>query len=80
MVSSGLATKSGPTLATLGTLARQAPQSMRFPRQEHWSGVPFPSPGDLPDPGGNQFLRPGQADSSPIEPPGMPPPQTRVGE
>ena len=30
---------------------RQAPLPMRFPRQEYWSGSPFPSPGDLPDPG-----------------------------
>ena len=29
----------------------QAPLSMGFPRQEYWSGLPFPSPGDLPDPG-----------------------------
>ena len=29
----------------------QAPLSIRFPRQEYWSGLPFPSPGDLPDPG-----------------------------
>ena len=29
----------------------QAPLSMGFPRQEHWSGLPFPSAGDLPDPG-----------------------------
>ena len=29
---------------------RQAPMSMGFPRQEYWSGLPFPSPGDLPDP------------------------------
>ena len=29
----------------------QAPLSMRFPRQEYWSGLSFPSPGDLPDPG-----------------------------
>ena len=29
----------------------QAPLSMAFPRQEYWSGLPFPSPGDLPDPG-----------------------------
>ena len=28
-----------------------APLSMEFPRQEHWSGLPFPTPGDLPDPG-----------------------------
>ena len=33
------------------TIACQAPLSMEFPRQEHWSGLPFPSPGDLPDPG-----------------------------
>ena len=33
------------------TVAHQAPLSMRFSRQEHWSGLPFPSPGDLPDPG-----------------------------
>ena len=32
-------------------VARQAPQSMEFSRQEYWSGLPFPSPGDLPDPG-----------------------------
>ena len=33
------------------TLALQAPLSMGSPRQEHWSGLPVPSPGDLPDPG-----------------------------
>ena len=33
------------------TVARQAPLSMGFPRQEYWSGLPFPSPGDLSDPG-----------------------------
>ena len=33
------------------TVACQAPLSMGFPRQEHWSGLPFPPPGDLPDPG-----------------------------
>ena len=38
-------------LATLWTIAHQAPQSMGFSRQEYWSGLPFPSPGDLPDPG-----------------------------
>ena len=32
-------------------LARQAPLSMGFSRQEYWGGLPFPSPGDLPDPG-----------------------------
>ena len=37
--------------ATPWTVARQAPLSMGFSRQEYWSGLPFPSPGDLPDPG-----------------------------
>ena len=36
---------------TLGTVAHQAPLSMAFSRQEHWSGLPFPTPGDLLDPG-----------------------------
>ena len=36
---------------TLWTVAYQAPPSMGFSRQEYWSGLPFPSPGDLPDPG-----------------------------
>ena len=33
------------------TVAHQAPLSKGFSRQEHWSGLPFPPPGDLPDPG-----------------------------
>ena len=33
------------------TIARQAPLSMGFPRQEYWNGLPFSSPGDFPDPG-----------------------------
>ena len=37
--------------ATPWTAKRQAPLSIGFYRQEHWSGVPFPPPGDLPDPG-----------------------------
>ena len=37
--------------ATPWTVAYQASQSMGFSRQDYWSGVPFPSPGDLPDPG-----------------------------
>ena len=37
--------------ATPWTVAYQASQSMGFSKQEYWSGVPFPSPGDLPDPG-----------------------------
>ena len=37
--------------ATPWTVARQAPLTVDFPRQEYWSGEPFPSPGDLPQPG-----------------------------
>ena len=37
--------------ATPRTVARQAPLSIRFPRQEYWRGLLFPAPGDLPDPG-----------------------------
>ena len=40
-----------PLCATPWTEARQAPLSMGFSRKEHWSGLPFPSPGDLPDSG-----------------------------
>ena len=39
------------TFATPGTIACQASLSMIFSRQEDWGGLPFPSPGDLPDPG-----------------------------
>ena len=39
------------SLATPWTVARQDPLSMRFPRQEHWSGLPLSSPGDLPNSG-----------------------------
>ena len=38
-------------LVTPWAVAHQASQSMGFSRQEYWSGLPFPSPGDLPDPG-----------------------------
>ena len=37
--------------ATLRTVAHQSPLSMEFSRQEYWSGLPFPLPGDLPEPG-----------------------------
>ena len=36
---------------TTWAVTHQAPLSMRFPRSEYWSGLPFPSPGDLPNPG-----------------------------
>ena len=47
----GLVAKSCPTLTTLWTVAHQAPLSMGFSRPEYWSGLPFPTPGDLPNPG-----------------------------
>ena len=47
------------------TVAPQAPSSTGFPRHEYWSGLPFPSPGDLPDAGGLCRL---QADSLPVSP------------
>ena len=39
------------SVVTPWIVARQALLSMEFPRQESWSGLPFPSPGDLPEPG-----------------------------
>ena len=47
----GLVTKLCPTLGAPWTVAHHAPLSMGFSRQEYWSWLPFPSPGDLPDPG-----------------------------
>ena len=47
----GVVTKLCPTLATPWAVACQASVTMGFSRQEYWSGLPFPSPGDLPDPG-----------------------------
>ena len=67
--------QSCPTLrvfATPWTVTHQAPPSMGFSRQEYWSGLPFPSPGDLPDPA----IEPGspafQADALTSEPPEKP--------
>ena len=50
-IGGGLVAMSYPTLATPWTVVCQDPLSKGFFRQEHWSGLPFPSPGDLPDPG-----------------------------
>ena len=54
------------------TIAHQVPLSMEFSRQEYWSRLPCPPPGDLPEP----VIEPGspalQADSLPTEPPGKP--------
>ena len=61
----GLVTKLCPTLVTPWTVACQSPLSKGFSRQEYWSGLPFPFPGNVPDPG----IEPGspalQADSLP---------------
>ena len=54
------------------TIAHQAPLSMGFFRQECWSGLPFPSPGDLPDPGIEPWSLALQADALTSEPPGKP--------
>ena len=65
----GLVAESCPSLASPWTVALQVPLSMGFPRQEHWSDLLFPSPGDLPIPG----IKPGSpvlpADSLPTEVP-----------
>ena len=50
----------------------QAPLSMEFSRQEYWSGLPCPPPGDLPDPGIEPKSSAWQAISTPSEPPGKP--------
>ena len=49
--------------ATARTVAHQAPLSKEFSRQEYWSGLPFPSPGDLPNPGTESRAPALQADS-----------------
>ena len=54
------------------TVALQAPLSMGFSRQEYWSGLPFPSPGDLPDPGIKPRSPALQADALTSAPPGRP--------
>ena len=56
--------------ATPWTVAYQAPLSMEFSRQEYWSGLPFPSSRDLPDPGPEPKSPALQADTLPSEPPG----------
>ena len=57
--------------ATPWTIAHQAPRSMEFSRQEYWSGLPFSTPGDLPDPGIELLhLLHGQGVSLPLWSPG----------
>ena len=57
---------------TSWTVACQAPLPMRFFRQEYWSGLPYPPPGDFPNPGIESRSPTLQADSLPSEPPGKP--------
>ena len=59
-----------PTLCDPMDGGYQAPPSMGFSRQEFWSGLPFPSPGDLPDSGIKPRSPALQADALPSEPPG----------
>ena len=63
-----LVAQSCPTLVTLWTIAHQAPLSMEFSRQEYWSGLSCPPPGDFPNPGIEPRSPTVQADSSPSEP------------
>ena len=62
--------QSCPTLCDPMAVAHQAPPSMGFSRQEYWSGLPFPSPGDLPDPGIEPRSPTLQADALTSAPPG----------
>ena len=55
--------------ATPWTVAYQAPPSVGFSRQEYWSGLPFPFPGELPNPGIEPESPALQADALPSEPP-----------
>ena len=61
-----------PFFATPWTVAYWAPQSMEFSRQEYWSGLPFPSPGDFPNPGIEPQSPALQADALLSKPPGKP--------
>ena len=58
---------------TPGTVAHQASLSMEFSKQECWSGLPFPFPENLPNPGFEPRSPVLQADSLPFDPPGKPP-------
>ena len=58
--------------AIMWTVAYQAPPSMGFSRQEYWSGLPFPSPRDLSDPGVEPGFLALEADALTSEPPGKP--------
>ena len=61
-----------PLFATPWMIAHQASPSMGFSRQEYWGGLPFPSPGDLPDPGIKPTSPALEAHALTSEPPGKP--------
>ena len=63
----GLVAKLCPTLAIPWSVVFQAPLSMGFSRQEYRSGLPFPSPGDLPNPGTEAGSPALQADDLPTD-------------
>ena len=67
-----LVAQSHLTICDPKIVAHQALQSMEFSRQEYWSGLPFPSSGDLPDTGVKPLSSALQADSLPSELPGKP--------
>ena len=67
-----LVAQSCSTLCDPMNCSPQAPLSMKFSRQEYWSGLPFPYPGNLPDPGIEPESPALQADFLPSEPPGKP--------
>ncbi|CAI9172100.1 unnamed protein product [Rangifer tarandus platyrhynchus] len=73
--SGSLVTKLCPTLVTLCTIASQVPLSMGFPRQAYWNGLPFPSPGDLLNPGTEPKSPAWQVDALPLSHLGSPPKQ-----
>ena len=68
----GIVTKSCPTLVSPWTVAHQVPLSMGFSRKEYWSGLPFPSPGDRPNPRIKPRSPALQAYALTSEPPGKP--------
>ena len=65
-----LVTQLCPLFETPQTVACQASLYMEFSRQEYWSGLPFPSPEELPNPGIEPWSPASQADSLPFEPQG----------
>ena len=67
-----LVAQSCPTLVTPWTVVQKTPLSMGSPRQEYWSGLPFPSPGNLPNPGIKSGSSALQVNSVLTETPGKP--------